>query len=102
MKNKRLLLTLLSLFLMLQLSAAYLYVINSESRTLSRIDTETNEVNNNFAQLGLTANLMDLDADHIWVVCSGDNAILNSTVTPAAKSATSMWKPLQIPMTSSK
>ena len=76
MKNKRLLLTLLSLFLMLQLSAAYLYVINSESRTLSRIDTETNEVNNNFAQLGLTANLMDLDEDHIWVVCSGDNAIL--------------------------
>ena len=76
MKNKRLLLTLLSLFLMLQLSAAFIYVANSESRTLSRIDTETNQVNNSFAQLGITANLMDLDEDHIWVVCSGDNAVL--------------------------
>lgn len=76
MKNKRLLLTLLSLFLMLQLSAAYLYVVNSGSRTLSRIDTETNQVNNSFAQLGLTANTIAMDEDHIWVVCSGDNAVL--------------------------
>ena len=76
MTNKRLLLTLLSLFLIFQLSAAYIYVVNSESRTLSRVDTKTNEVNNNFAQIGLTGNLMDLDDDYIWVVCSGDNAVL--------------------------
>lgn len=76
MTNKRLFLTLLGLFLMFQLSAALIYVVNSGSRTLSRIDTETNEVNNSFAQLGITANTMAIDEDHIWVVCSGDNAIL--------------------------
>lgn len=76
MTNKQLLFSLLGIFLMLQLTASHIYVVNSESRTLSHIDTSTNQVNNSFARLGLTANQMDLDLDHIWVVCSGDNAIL--------------------------
>ncbi len=64
-----LLLTLPALF------AAEIFVVNSASRTLSRIDPVSGSVNNSFAQLGLSPNLMDLDAEHIYVVCSGDNAI---------------------------
>ena len=57
------------------LAGVEFYVVNSASRTLSRIDLETGAINNTFAQLGLTPNLMDLDADHIYVACSGDNAV---------------------------
>ena len=57
------------------LPAAEIFVVNSASQTLSRIDTETGSVNNSFAQLGLSPNLMDMDAERIYVVCSGDNAI---------------------------
>lgn len=57
------------------LGAELIYVVNSESRTLSRIDSESGAVNNVFAQLGLTPNLMELDSDYIYVVCSGDNAV---------------------------
>jgi len=59
----------------LNLQAAIIYAVNSESRTLSRIDTDSQSIDNSFAQLGLTPNLMTLDEDHIWVVCSGDNTI---------------------------
>jgi len=57
------------------LKATEIFVVNSASRTLSRIDTQTGVTNNSFAQLGLTPNLMDVDTDYIYVVCSGDNAI---------------------------
>jgi len=57
------------------LPAVEIYVVNSESRTLSRIDSETGVVNNSFALLGLTPNLMELDEDFLYVVCSGDNAV---------------------------
>ncbi|MDP3113302.1 MAG: T9SS type A sorting domain-containing protein [Candidatus Cloacimonadaceae bacterium] len=57
------------------LFAAEIYTVNSESRTLSRIDSETGALNNVFTPLGLTPNLMYVDEQHIFVVCSGDNAI---------------------------
>ena len=57
------------------LHAADIYVVNSESRTLSHIDSATGTVNNVFCQLGLTPNRFCLDADYIYVVLSGDNAI---------------------------
>ena len=75
---KQLKITLLAVFICLfsiSLYAIELFVVNSVSRTLSRIDTETGTVNNTFAQLGLTPNLMDMDDNNIYVVCSGDNAI---------------------------
>ena len=75
---KQLKITLLAVsicLLLIPLKGAEIYVLNSVSRTLSRIDTETGIVNNTFAQLGLTPNLMDMDDDNIYVVCSGDNAI---------------------------
>ena len=75
---KQLKITLLAVFICLfsiSLYAIELFVVNSVSRTLSRLDTETGTVNNTFAQLGLTPNLMDMDDNNIYVVCSGDNAI---------------------------
>lgn len=57
------------------LFASEIFVINSSSRTLSRIDTASSTVNNSFAQLGLTPNLMDLDEQRIFIACSGDNAV---------------------------
>ncbi len=57
------------------LFAADIYVLNSESRTLSHIDSESGQVNNVFCQLGLTPNRFCLDADYIYVALSGDNAI---------------------------
>jgi len=57
------------------LTAELIYVVNSESRTISRIDTATQQVNNAFATLGYIPNRLVLDAAHIYVVNSGDNAI---------------------------
>jgi hypothetical protein len=57
------------------LPADEIFVVNSASRTLSRIDTAAGTVNNSFAQLGLTPNLMDMDGDYIYIACSGDNAV---------------------------
>ncbi len=55
--------------------AELLYVVNSQSRTLSRIDTATDAVNNTFAQLGNVPNKVLVDEDYLWVVLSGDNAV---------------------------
>jgi hypothetical protein len=66
---------MLFLLCITDLYAIEAYAVNSTSRTLSRIDTEAGAVNNSFAQLGLTPNLMDIDAEYLYVVCSGDNAI---------------------------
>jgi len=51
------------------------FVVNSISRTLSKIDTETGLVDNTFAQLGLSPNLIDISGNYAYVVNSGDNAI---------------------------
>jgi hypothetical protein len=55
--------------------AQIFYVVNSQSRTLSRIDLESNTVNNSFASLGNVPNKIVLDGDYIWCVNSGDNAV---------------------------
>ncbi len=57
------------------LFGAQIFVVNSDSRTLSRIDTASSAVNNSFAQLGLTPNRMLIQNDEIYVVCSGANSI---------------------------
>jgi len=77
--KKQLLLALsaLCVFLLLgqKICAADIYVVNSESRTLSHINTSTGVVNNVFTQLGLIPNRMFMDEEYIFVVLSGDNAI---------------------------
>ncbi|MCK9557811.1 MAG: T9SS type A sorting domain-containing protein [Candidatus Cloacimonetes bacterium] len=56
-------------------AAELLYVVNSQSRTLSRIDTETDTVDNSFSVLGTVPNKIVVDEDYIWSVNSGDNAV---------------------------
>lgn len=57
------------------LDAQTLFVVNSQSRTLSRIDLSTDIVNNNFASLGNIPNKVLVTEDHLWVVNSGDNSL---------------------------
>ena len=51
------------------------YVVNSGSQTLSRIDLETEEVDNAFAILGNSANRVAVTEEYLYVVNSGDNNI---------------------------
>lgn len=55
--------------------ADMLYVVNSQSRTLSSINTATDEINNSFAALGNIPNKIVVDGDYLWSVNSGDNAV---------------------------
>nr|MDK2850725.1 hypothetical protein [Candidatus Cloacimonadota bacterium] len=57
------------------LNADLIWVVNSQSRTLSRIDLETDLVQNTFAILGYVPNKVIVGEDVLWVVNSGDNAI---------------------------
>jgi len=72
---KRLLLLLLLAILSRILPADEIFVVNSESRTLSKIDLISGAVNNSFTQLGLTPNLLCMEQDWIYVVLSGANSI---------------------------
>lgn len=73
--NGRLILFLMMLLFAFKAQAALIYTVNSESRTLSRIDTSTDNVQNNFAQLGVIPNKLIADENYLWVVNSGDNAV---------------------------
>ncbi len=67
---------MLCLFLpVMNLHSAIIFVVNSESRTLSKIDTNTNQVQNAFTQLGLIPNKVIVGENYLWSVNSGDNAI---------------------------
>ena len=57
------------------LGAQIIYVINSQSRTLSRIDLQANEVENSFAFLGNVPNKLVMDEDYLYVINSGDNSV---------------------------
>lgn len=63
------------------LSGDLIYVVNSISGTLSKVDTETGEVNNTFVQLGTTPNLIDVGEEFAFVVNSGDNAVQKIDLT---------------------
>lgn len=70
---------IISIMLIFQLQANDLFVVNSISQTLSKIDLVTNEVNNTFAMLGQTAgNAANKVAFHngfAYVVITYENAI---------------------------
>lgn len=74
MKNK---LGMMVLWLMvLALAGAdTIYVVNSQSRTLSRIDTDTDLVQNSFCILGNVPNKVIVGDNYLYVVNSGDNTI---------------------------
>ncbi|MBC8384824.1 MAG: T9SS type A sorting domain-containing protein [Candidatus Cloacimonetes bacterium] len=66
---------LISLLIIAGLWGTDAYVVNSTSRTLSKIDLENGNVNNAFAVIGLYANRVVIDEDFAYVVNSGDNSI---------------------------
>lgn len=66
---------LLMLLMATLLHGTNLFVINSYSQTLSKIDTETNAVNNTFANLGLAPNHMAIKEHYGYVVNSGANSV---------------------------
>ena len=57
------------------LNASVLFVLNSGSETLSRIDLETGEVDNAFAALGYMPNRFVCNTQYIYVANSGDNSV---------------------------
>jgi len=62
------------------LQAQELFIVNSNSCTLSKVNIENYSVNNSFALLGEYANQVIYDRNKLYVVNSGDNniVILNS------------------------
>lgn len=71
----RLIILCFILFIYTNIQAAIIYVVNSESRTLSRIDTDTDQVQNAFATLGIIPNKIISAGGFLWCVNSGDNAV---------------------------
>ncbi len=69
--------TLLTLFLLplFTLNAFEMFIVNSVSETLSKYDTDTGVIDNEFCQLGLYTNRIALNWDYGYVVNSGDNTI---------------------------
>lgn len=63
------------MFLSIGLFSATLFVLNSGSETLSKIDTQSGETDNAFAVLGSMPNRFVCSQDHIYVVNSGDNSV---------------------------
>ncbi len=71
----RKLLVIIFLLILINLSALEIFIVNSTSETLTKFNTETGEVDNDFATLGLYTNRIALTEDYGYVVNSGDNAI---------------------------
>ncbi|MDD4100913.1 MAG: hypothetical protein PHT47_07455, partial [Candidatus Cloacimonetes bacterium] len=65
-------------------AANVIWVLNSQSRTLSRIDLSTNTVDNSFAQLGNVPNKVLVTDDYLYVVNSGDNSLRKISKTSGA------------------
>ena len=66
---------LVMLFSISLVFAEEVFVVNSNSQTLSRIDLTSFQATNTFAQLGLYANDIALYHDKLYVVNSGDDAV---------------------------
>lgn len=66
---------LLMLMALSLLGADLIYVVNSQSRTLSRLDTISDQVQNTFSILGNVPNRVVLSEDYLYVVNSGDNSV---------------------------
>jgi DNA-binding beta-propeller fold protein YncE len=54
---------------------AEIFVLNTISETISRIDKETGAVNNTFAVTGIYPNKMAVTEDYIYLTNSGDNSV---------------------------
>lgn len=72
---KKSILLILVLALYCAINASVLFVLNSGSETLSRIDTDSGQIDNAFAVLGSMPNRMECNSEFIYVVNSGDNSL---------------------------
>jgi YVTN family beta-propeller protein len=68
-------LIIILLNMVLGLSAVEVFVVNSSSQTLTKLNTETGNVDNEFASLGLYTNRIALTEDLGYIVNSGDNTL---------------------------
>ncbi len=66
---------LLILVVSINLFANNIYVVNSTSGTLSKVNYETGSVDNAYVDLGVTPNLIDIKDDIAYVTNSGDNSV---------------------------
>ena len=66
---------LLCILLMVVAHADEVFVVNSTSATLSKIDTEAGTVENDYIDLGESPNLIDVADGFAYVVNSGDNSV---------------------------
>jgi len=57
------------------LNAQQVIVLNSGSQTLSKLDLQSQIVNNSFANIGLYGNQVCFTDNELWVVNSGDNNV---------------------------
>ncbi len=73
--RKKLLFVLLFIVCIGLLNARDIYVVNSTSATLSKINTEDGTVTNDYAQLGTTPNWIDINDGYAYVTNSGDNSV---------------------------
>lgn len=69
--------SLIFMFLILSLFlwADNVFVVNSVSATLSKLNLETGNIDNSYVQLGTTPNLVDIVDNYGFVVNSGDNSV---------------------------
>jgi len=72
---KRLIFTLCIALIISLLHTTEMFVTNTNSRTLSKVNLQTFTVNNAFSQIGLYANHIAYHNAKLFVVNSGDNAI---------------------------
>ncbi|MBW6515577.1 MAG: T9SS type A sorting domain-containing protein [Candidatus Cloacimonetes bacterium] len=75
MKAMQILLCLMILTTLITCLVAELFVLNSVSQTISRIDLATESVNNTFALTGLFPNKMAIKDGYIYLTNSGDSNI---------------------------
>lgn len=73
--NRKNLIFLVLLLMSASLLSQTIYVVNSQSRTLSKIDTVSDELNNSFALLGNVPNKMLIAENALYVLNSADNTI---------------------------
>ncbi|MFA5570219.1 MAG: T9SS type A sorting domain-containing protein [Sphaerochaetaceae bacterium] len=71
---KQTLLALIALLLVVSLNAS-MYVLNTISQTVSKINLEDGSVDNSFAVTGLYPNQLSITEDYLYVVNSGDNDV---------------------------
>ena len=83
---KKIAMTLVLMYALIasSLAAAELFVLNTTSETVSKINMETGAVNNGFIITGMYPNKMLIVDDYVYIVNSGDNNIQRNDLNSGA------------------